>query len=172
MKILVKLLLIGCDVNVKDFAGFTPLHHCLTIYGTDVTFKMAEKLLRAGADVNAKNRGGSTPLHEATMSNKYDFVKFLLENGADPYLKCNDGFSTLMMCNFKPQIKDLILKRYRNKIREEKKNSSNEHGNCGGCGKNFEENKKCTGCFHVFYCSRNCQVTHWAKHKNDCKVSF
>ena len=63
-----------------------------------------------------------------------EFVKFLLENGADPYQKCNDGFSTLEMCNFKPEIKALIFKNYRKNVKEEKKNSTNEHRNCGGCG--------------------------------------
>jgi len=169
MKIFVKLLTLGCDLNCRDLAGFTPLHHCLTRFGNSVTLKMAEKLVKAGVNVDAKNRGGSTALHEAAMSRKYDFVKFLLDNGADPYLKCNDGHSTVSLLSHDPKMKELIGKSYRKNIREEKKNSTKEHRNCGGCGKNAEENKKCTGCFHVFYCSRNCQVSNWAQHKINCK---
>jgi len=169
MKILIKLLSLGCDVNVKDFAGFTPLHHCCTMYGTDVTLKMAERLIRAGANVNAKNRFGSTALQEVTMSYKYDFIKFLLENGADPYLKDNDGVSTLKMSHYNPIMKELIGKSYRSNMREEKKESSKDHRNCGGCGKNDDDNKKCTGCFHVFYCSSKCQTSNWSQHKNLCK---
>ncbi|XP_070490459.1 SET domain-containing protein SmydA-8-like [Chironomus tepperi] len=40
--------------------------------------------------------------------------------------------------------------------------------NCKIC--NAEAKQKCSGCFNVFYCSRNCQVTDWKNgHKNDCK---
>ena len=72
MRILIKLLTLGVDVNVRDFAGFTPLHHCVTCVGNEVTFKMAEKLIRAGAVVDAKHRFGGTPLSEATMTTHYD----------------------------------------------------------------------------------------------------
>ena len=58
MKILIKLISLGADVNVHDVAGLTPLHHCVTRFGNEVTFKMAEQLIRAGAKVNAKNRFG------------------------------------------------------------------------------------------------------------------
>merc|ERR1712079_234794 len=72
MKILMKLLALGVDVNVHDYAGFTPLHHCLTEYGNKVTFKMAERLIRAGADVNAKTRFGTTPLAELVRTSHYE----------------------------------------------------------------------------------------------------
>ena len=65
MKILLKLLSLGIDVNVHDVAGFTPLHHCVSSVGNEVTFKMAERLLRAGAKINSKNRFGETPLMNA-----------------------------------------------------------------------------------------------------------
>ena len=64
MKIFIKLLSLDCDVNVCDFAGFTPLQHCCTAFGTEETMKMAELLLKKGADINAKNRFGSTALQE------------------------------------------------------------------------------------------------------------
>jgi len=171
LKILVKLLTLGCDLNVRDFAGFTPLHHCCTGsgYANEVTLKMAEKLIKAGADVNAMNRGGGTVLHEAVMANNSSFVKLLLENGADPYQNCNDGVSPSSISHFKPEIKELIGQSYIKRVKEAKRNSPNEQRRCGGCGKTAEDNKKCTGCFHVFYCSRNCQVTHWPQHKIECK---
>ena len=28
--------------------------------------------------------------------------------------------------------------------------------------------KKCSGCQHAFYCSKNCQKEHWDKHKSNC----
>jgi len=35
------------------------------------------------------------------------------------------------------------------------------------CGK--DGSKKCSKCFTVFYCSRECQLTDWKNHKNNCK---
>merc|ERR1719309_1652576 len=63
-QILKRLLELGADVNVHDVAGYTPLQHCLTIYGNDTTFAMAKLLLANGADPNRKDRFGCTPLIE------------------------------------------------------------------------------------------------------------
>ena len=42
MRILIKLISLGVNVNVKDFAGFTPLHHCVTIYYSLLTIRYME----------------------------------------------------------------------------------------------------------------------------------
>ena len=41
---------------------------------------------------------------------------------------------------------------------------------CGDCGAKKKERKKCTGCYHIWYCNRECQLQHWEQHKDDCKV--
>ena len=56
LKILYKLLSLNVDVNARDVAGFTPLHHCVQHLGNDTTYKMEELLIKAGANINAKNR--------------------------------------------------------------------------------------------------------------------
>ena len=40
---------------------------------------------------------------------------------------------------------------------------------CSNCGKHDENNQRCTGCRKVYYCSRECQETHWVQHKVMCK---
>ncbi|XP_059097587.1 SET domain-containing protein SmydA-8-like isoform X2 [Tigriopus californicus] len=40
--------------------------------------------------------------------------------------------------------------------------------NCAVCKKPAES--KCKGCKEVNYCTRNCQKTHWKRHKNECKL--
>jgi hypothetical protein len=40
--------------------------------------------------------------------------------------------------------------------------------NCPGCGKPAK--KLCANCKNVAYCSRDCQVAGWKKHKPDCKA--
>ena len=39
---------------------------------------------------------------------------------------------------------------------------------CSNCGKNDEKNQRCARCRKVCYCSRECQVAHWAHHKVMC----
>ncbi len=91
MKILIKLISLGVEVNVHDVAGFTPLHHCVSASGNEATLKMAERLLKAGAKVNAQNRFGETPLALAANTPNYEAVELLLKYGGDPYIKDNDG---------------------------------------------------------------------------------
>jgi len=137
------------------------------LYGNEVTFKMAERLLKAGADVNAKNRFGGTALLEVSLHYQYDFVKLLLDHGADPYLKDNDGISTLRFAQYNPKMRELMGKSYRENMRVRKESSTEKQ--CEGCGLNKKDNKKCSACYHVHYCSSKCQSKHWTEHKEKCK---
>ena len=82
----------GAEVNVHDFAGYTPLHHCLTSAGNETTFAMAKVLLGKGANPNAQNRFGCTPLVESVMTHNKEFVSLLVKNGADPHIKVGNVF--------------------------------------------------------------------------------
>ena len=118
MKILIKLLSLGCDVNVKDFAGFTPLHHCCTKSGNQVTLKMAKRLLRAGAKVDAPNRLGETPLFSISQTPHYDAISLLLEHGANPYKQDNCGFSAFSNARINPKMNQLFGKYYKKRVKE------------------------------------------------------
>ena len=56
---------------------------------------MVELLLQHGADLNIPNNKGKTPLHEAIEENdkfdNYPIVKLLLERGAKPNNKDDNG---------------------------------------------------------------------------------
>lgn len=95
IKILEKLLSLGADVNVRDVAGYTPLHYCAQFHGNKTTLKMAEILIKAGAKVDAQNRFGATPLIDATLAHKYDFIKLLANHGADLFVEDNEGSSPI-----------------------------------------------------------------------------
>jgi hypothetical protein len=39
---------------------------------------------------------------------------------------------------------------------------------CAKCGR--EAYKKCSKCKEIWYCARECQVSHWNEHKKNCKI--
>lgn len=47
--------------------------------------------MNSGANLNAKGLDDDTPLHDATTSGNLEMVKFLIENGADPFVKNTKG---------------------------------------------------------------------------------
>ena len=77
----------GADVNSRDNAGSTPLHHSscrqkslsTTVYGTT---ECAHLLLKHGADIDAKDNEGRTPLQLAFDHGRDEMARLLLEHGA------------------------------------------------------------------------------------------
>ena len=170
MKIFIKLLGLGVDVNVHDFAGFTPLHHCVSAMGNEVTFKMAERLLKAGAKVNAKNRFGETPLANVAMTTHYDAVELLLKHGGDPYIRDNDGAFPNNTHSWNPKLRKMFGEYYKKNIKAQISHPDYEsQSKCNLCGKKSQTNQKCTGCYLTWYCSPNCQKEDWTSHKIKCK---
>ena len=90
-KILAKLIELGANINAKDVAGYTPLHHCVTCSSNSTTLSMARQLLKAGADPNIQNRFGCTALFEPVMTADLEAVELLLEFGADPEIQDYEG---------------------------------------------------------------------------------
>jgi len=179
MEIFNKLLSLGAEVNVHDVAGFTPLHMCFFICN-DVTIKMAEILLNKGADVNAKNRFGSTALMCLIMQNSKNIsesnlenVSFLLDHGANPDIKNNDGATFRMFARECFPIMNLLGAADVKKSSIERKKIHAEAGGnfkqCKVCKSYNKDTKRCTGCYLEWYCSPNCQRVDWVSHKEDCK---
>jgi hypothetical protein len=103
----------GADPNVADRGGTTPLHTAAQLG----SLELVNKLLAKGANPNARTaktptgggRGGGggggffrgpsgelTPLMMAAKANQEDIMKTLIEHGADPKLKAQDGGTLLM----------------------------------------------------------------------------
>lgn len=86
----------GCNVNLKDNSGDTPLNRAVS-YGNTKTVKY---LIEHGADVNSQNNNGYSPIIQAAIvagnGNKdAECLKALLNNKAEPNLMNKQGKTAL-----------------------------------------------------------------------------
>jgi len=75
------------DINVRDNAGYTPLHEACNRGHLDI----AQILCAHGGAVNAPGYGGMRPLHEAVENGHGELARLLLSYGADPALTTYAG---------------------------------------------------------------------------------
>eukprot|EP00088_Acartia_fossae_P049564 TRINITY_DN5469_c0_g1_i1.p1 TRINITY_DN5469_c0_g1~~TRINITY_DN5469_c0_g1_i1.p1 ORF type:complete len:480 (+),score=129.38 TRINITY_DN5469_c0_g1_i1:34-1473(+) len=169
LEIMKKLLELGAELNPHDLAGNTPLHHCLSHTGNEYTMKMAEVLLKQGADVNAVNRFGNVALQECVLTGNIPFIKLLIRYNADPLIMDNDGTSPMMLCALRPELRALLKVGERKVFSKERQTAKMEKNFkvCNNCQATGE--KRCTGCFFVWYCGKSCQKTDWPAHSSTCK---
>jgi myosin-5 len=83
-------------VNMKNKAGYTPLH--LAVQNDDEGFdavKTAVWLIENGAEVNAKDNVGDTALHFAVMLHRDDLVETLMKKGADSSIQNAKGLTPI-----------------------------------------------------------------------------
>jgi uncharacterized protein len=85
------LLEAGADVNAADRTGDSVLHYAAT-HGTPT---LVQALLEKGPDLDARNSEGEPPLMVALNSR---VVGLLLQAGADPNARRNDGRTLLDLC--------------------------------------------------------------------------
>ena len=83
------LLDYGADVDGRDADGYTPL---MVATGE---LEIAQLLVRHGANVNAVTVTGWSVLMAAVVHGTPSLIRFLLEKGADPELKDEDGMTAL-----------------------------------------------------------------------------
>jgi ankyrin repeat protein len=83
------LLSKGANPNVADQNGATPLH--VAAYCADKTDVLDLILEKEKVDINRRDKDGQTALHYAVRGKRLDNVDYLLENGADPAIRDENG---------------------------------------------------------------------------------
>eukprot|EP00111_Clytia_hemisphaerica_P003346 TCONS_00009554-protein len=156
-----KLIELGANVNARDMLGATPLFFCVMRYRNPVTMKIGKILLDNGAEINATSRLGETALLQPVMMKRFDCVDFLMKYGADPSIRDYEGG-----CPQDMSVMDSEIKEHLNP--KEPSSSVLDKLVCSLCDQ-FYSKSRCTACFLVRYCSKECQLVHWDKHKKACK---
>jgi ankyrin repeat protein len=81
----------GADPNIADRKGMTPLHLAAQIGKTTDLIDLILKMKRI--DINGRDTNGKTILHCAINGNNVTIARHLLDNGADPTVRDNDGIT-------------------------------------------------------------------------------
>lgn len=84
----------GCDLNIRDQDGFTPL---ILAIATKKNIKVVKLLLTANSiDVNIRDKNGRNPLIWAASKGVYDIAQLLIDKGADLNLRTKkEGYTAL-----------------------------------------------------------------------------
>jgi ankyrin repeat protein len=77
-----KLVELGCEINVLDDEGVTPMHLLIEKKGADNLNKI-KLLIDLGFDLEISAFNGWKPIHKAVFHNKDDIVGLLINSGAD-----------------------------------------------------------------------------------------
>jgi ankyrin repeat protein len=96
----------GADPNSTNYRGQTALIQ-LCAHGTITDSNLITHLISKGAKVNHKPFDGWDALHYAALNDSPEIVALLLQNGADPNTKANDG-RLLRERLSKPEIKQML----------------------------------------------------------------
>lgn len=67
------------------------------------------RLLELGADINGKDEGGMTALLWASQLGLYSIMKILLENGADPNVRSDWGYTPMACVRGNAELEEMLL---------------------------------------------------------------
>ncbi len=104
------LLSEGADPNIKNKAGYNPIHLAVITGSRFTELLLQEAPNNPTVDINVKDYNSNTALHWAIGNNDLDkeskkvIVQTLLDHGADPNLENLDGHSALHLALIVPEI--------------------------------------------------------------------
>merc|ERR1712083_593144 len=93
----------------------------------------------------------------------YDSIQLLLDFGANPNIKDIHGYSCSDMAIGNTDIQKMFANA---SLTESKKKK--ETAQCKSCGTKVGLNRCFSGCFMVWFCSKQCHTEGWPSHKDFC----
>lgn len=81
--------------NAKNQSRETPLHLAVLFRDEDTAARIADRLIANGAELNAPQKGGQTALHHAVARGSKVIAETLVQAGADPMLKDQNGLTPM-----------------------------------------------------------------------------
>lgn len=96
----------GASFNAPDAHGWTALHYC----AANGNMEVCKLLVDHCSDVNSTLPDFSTPLMLAVEEGHLPIARFLLDNGALPRCKDEDGFNAQDRCDksIKPELEKIL----------------------------------------------------------------
>ncbi|KAK9746233.1 Ankyrin repeats (3 copies) [Popillia japonica] len=95
----------GCDVNIANKQGVTPLQYSIVKQHDAITVMLLEN--NRTVEVNVRDNDGSTPLHFSVSADNLDLVKLLLDKGAHADISNNNLVTSLHIAVLK-RLEDVI----------------------------------------------------------------
>ncbi|VDK79532.1 unnamed protein product [Litomosoides sigmodontis] len=92
-----RFLHVGINYSSQDKFNNTALHVAADSDGKKETLCQLLHYLKDSRLLNTRNDKGQTPLHRATEHNAVQCVRYLLKYGADPLIRDNRGWDSLMV---------------------------------------------------------------------------
>jgi hypothetical protein len=148
----------GVRLDHRDKVGYTALMYAA---GQSPQPDLLLHLLQKGADPNVQSVYGTVALMDACMGQNLREIEILLKHGADPHVKDNDGLSPYTFAQPLKKMVALFEKFVKKPI--SKKACMKCHSKTGV--------HRCGACRVVYYCTKECQTSHWSDHKKLCKLS-
>jgi ankyrin repeat protein len=145
----------GANVNQRNDGGATTLYRAAQEGHEHIVRCLVKEF---GANVNIAARDGTTPLMAAAVRKHIEIVVWLTKHGADSQASHPQGGTAADFSE-------------RNDAPAEQTAYLEARTHCAKPGCSGAGLKKCAGCLVIFYCCKECQVTHWSTHKAECKRS-
>jgi hypothetical protein len=99
----------SCETTTVDMTEMTLMQMCMMQAAANNNLEMVEKMVAAGVDVNCCDETGKTPLMCAVDMGHLEMYQYLMQKGADAFMRDNAGCSVLFYACSKTRSVDMEI---------------------------------------------------------------